>query len=599
MKGDTPIRRQYLKIKEKHKDAILLFRLGDFYEAFDEDAKLVARELDIALTSKPMGKNMRVPLAGIPYFVLEKHLATLIARGHRVAICEQTSVLPVKNEDGKKLIQREVTRVVTAGTIVEPQLLDSRSNNFLVAIFSDGQKTGIAYADVSTGDFAATEIDNRYALAELDRLKPAEIVIAETQETFSNRELPHYVTRLDTQFFDKEIASKTLYKHFSTTTLKPFGLENLPLATSAAGALIHYLKTSRFDTAEQLNRLTSYDSSDFMFLDGRTYKSLEIFESESGASLISVIERTKTAMGSRILRRWLRQPLLDTTEIFKRQQHLEWFKINSNSREAFREILEEIKDLERLSSRAKTNLINAQEIRVLGKSLELIPSLKKILRTDTVKFGQILVHLPECERAANLIDSAISDELPTRFNDQTGIIRDGYSEELDNLRNKVREGKNFLKDLERRERQRTGIKSLRVGFNKVFGYYIEVSKPNTHLVPKDYQRKQTLIPSERYITLELKEHESFVIHAQERIAELESSLFRRVCTEVGKSRNEILLSSSTIAYLDVIAGLADVADDYNFTCPTVNDTSLLRIKNSRHPVIEQILSNAGKNFYFK
>lgn len=591
MKGDTPIRRQYLKIKENHKDAILLFRLGDFYEAFDEDAKLVARELDIALTSKPMGKDMRVPLAGIPHFVLEKHLATLISRGHRVAICEQTSDAPVKDAEGKRLIKREVTRVVTAGTVIESQMLDSRSNNFLVAIFSDGQRSGIAYADVSTGDFAATEIENKFALAELERLAPAEIAIAETQETFSNRDLPHFVTRLNLQFFDLENARKTLYKHFSTTTLKPFGLENSPLAISAAGALISYLKTSRFDTAEQLNRLTSYDSRDFMFLDGRTYKSLEIFESDSGASLLSVIERTKTSMGSRLLRRWLRQPLLDTTEILRRQKHLEWFRENSHERIELAEILENIKDLERLSSRAKANLITAAELRAFGKSLELIPKIKKILQADTVRFGQILAHLPECERTAKLIDSVISVQLPSVYKEQTGIIREGYSLELDELRRKLKNGKSFLTDLEKRERERTGIKSLRVGFNKVFGYYIEVTKPNTHLVPKDYQRKQTLIPSERYITLELKEHESLVIHAQERIAELETSLFRQICSKIGKSRPEILLAASTIAYLDVISGLADVADEFGYVCPTVNETSLLRIKNGRHPVIERILEN--------
>ena len=591
MKGETPIRRQYLKIKENHKDAILLFRLGDFYEAFDEDAKLVARELDIALTSKPLGKDMRVPLAGIPHFVLEKHLATLISRGHRVAICEQISDAPVKDSEGKRLIKREVTRIVTAGTVIEPQLLDSRSNNFIVSIFSDGQRSGIAYADVSTGDFAVTEIENKFTLSELERLAPAEIVIAETQETFSNRDAPRFVTRLNSIFFDLKTARKTLYKHFSTTTLKPFGLENLPLAISAAGALISYLQSSRFDAAEQLNRLTSYDSHDFMFLDARTYKSLEIFESESGASLLSILERTKTAMGSRLLRRWLRQPLLDTTEVFRRQQHLEWFKLNSVERKNFREILESFKDLERLSSRAKANLITAPEIRAFGKSLELIPALKRILQSDTVRFGQILAHLPECEKSAKLIESAISDDISNRYNERTGIIRKGYSEELDELRRKLKDGKSFLTDLEKRERERTGIKSLRVGFNKVFGYYIEVTKPNTHLVPKDYQRKQTLIPSERYITLELKEHESLVIHAQERIAELESSLFRQICHSIGKSRPEILLTASNIAYLDSISALADVADEFNYVCPTVNETSLLRIKNGRHPVIERILEN--------
>ena len=589
MKNETPIRRQYLEIKAKHQDAILLFRLGDFYEAFDDDARLLARELDIALTSKPMGKNMRVPLAGIPYHVLEKHLATLISRGHRVAICEQTSSVPVKNDDGKKLIQREVVRTVTAGTIIEPQLLDSKSNNYLAAFFSDGQRAGIAYADITTGDFAATEIENRDALSELQRLAPAEIVIADTQETFSNRDLPRFVTKLNAEIFSFETARKTLFKHFHTKTLQPFGLENSPLAVSAAGALIAYLQLTQNDSAEQLTRLTHYDFDEFMLLDGNTLRSLEIFESASGASLLSVIDRTQTAMGGRLLRKWLRQPLLDCAEIYRRQEHIAWFAENTDAREKIREILASMKDLERLSSRAKANYISAYELRAFGKSLELIPQIKEVLRKDTIRFGQILTHLPECSDTAKLIENGISEELSSRYKDQTGIIREGFSEDLDELRGTLKNGKSFLAEMEKREREKTGIKSLRVGFNKVFGYYIEVTKPNLHLVPDNYSRKQTLIPAERYITLELKEHESLVIHAQERIAELENILFRQICFEIGKKRAEILLAASTISYLDAICSLAEVAETNNYARPTVNETSLLRVKNGRHVSIERIL----------
>ncbi len=589
MKNETPIRRQYLEIKAQHKDAILLFRLGDFYEAFDDDARLLARELDIALTSKPMGKNMRVPLAGIPYHVLEKHLATLISRGHRVAICEQTSSVPVKHDDGKKLIQREVVRTVTAGTIIEPQLLDSKSNNYLAAFFSDGQRAGIAYADITTGDFAATEIENRDALSELQRLAPAEIVIADTQETFSNRDLPRFVTKLNAEIFSFETARKTLFKHFHTKTLQPFGLENSPLAVSAAGALVAYLQLTQNDSAEQLTRLTHYDSDEFMLLDGNTLRSLEILESASGASLLSVIDRTQTAMGGRLLRKWLRQPLLDCAEIYRRQEHIAWFVENSEEREKIREILADVKDLERLSSRAKANYISAYELRAFGKSLELIPRIKEVLRKDTIRFGQILTHLPECTDTAKLIENGISDELSSRYKDQTGIIRSGFSDDLDELRGTLKNGKSFLAEMEKREREKTGIKSLRVGFNKVFGYYIEVTKPNIHLVPDNYSRKQTLIPAERYITLELKEHESLVIHAQERIAELENILFRQICFEIGKKRAEILLTASTVSYLDAICSLAEVAEKNNYARPTVNETSLLRIKNGRHVSIERIL----------
>ncbi len=588
MKGDTPIRRQYLEIKAKHPDALLLFRLGDFYEAFDDDARLLARELDIVLTSKLMGKGLRVPLAGIPYMALERHLATLISRGHRVAICEQTSSVPIKGEDGKRLIQREVVRTVTAGTIIEPQMLDSQSNNYLAAFVSNGMRAGIAYADISTGDFAATEIENKDALTELERLAPAEIIITEAQEAFSNRDLPQFVTRLKSEFFTPEKAKKILLKHFAATTLKPFGLENSPLAICAAGALIAYLRQTQGDT-DGLNRLTSYDNSEFMTLDGNTLRSLEIFESSSGGSLLSVIDQTKTPMGGRLLRRWLRQPLLDTAEIYRRQEHLAWFKENSPERQIFREILSEIKDLERLSSRARANYISAYELRAFGKSLELIPNLKKILQKDTIRFGQLLAHLPECRKTSTLIESSISEELPTRYAEQIGIIKTGFSEELDKLRETLRDGKIFLKDLEKRERERTGIKSLRVGFNKIFGYFIEVTKPNLHLVPADYQRKQTLVPAERFVTLELKEYESLVIHAQERIAELENNLFRQICFEVGRARQEILLAAAAVAYTDAICAMAEIADELNFCRPGVNETSLLRIKNGRHAVIEKIL----------
>lgn len=596
MKNETPIRRQYLEIKAQHTDAILLFRLGDFYEAFDADARLLSKELDIALTSKPMGKNMRVPLAGIPYHVLDKHLATLISRGHRVAICEQTSSAPVKDSEGKRLIQREVVRTVTAGTILEPELLNSKINNYLVSFYSDGHSAGIAYADVTTGDFAATEVQNKDALTEIQRLAPAEIIIANSQESFSNRDLPHFVTKLDADCFSLARAAKSILNHFQTASLKPFGLENSPLATAAAGALIEYLKSTQGELSGQLTRLTTYDFKDFMVLDEKTFLSLEVFESQSGSSLISVIDRTQTSMGSRMIRRWLRQPLLDCSEIYRRQDHIEWFVNNPESREGLQCILTEIKDLERLSSRAKANSISAPELRALGVSLTYISKIKKILRHDAVRFGQTIAHLPECEKASSIISNAISNELPQRAHEQKFVIRSGFSDELDKLRHTLKNGKAFLADLEKRERQRTGIKSLRVNFNKVFGYYIEVTKPNLHLVPADYTRKQTLIPAERFITLELKEYESLVFHAEERIAELENSLFRQVCQVVGENRQEILLAANTIAYLDAICSLSELAETANYVRPTVNETSLLRVKNGRHPVIEQILHTKQTGF---
>ncbi|MBX7173198.1 MAG: DNA mismatch repair protein MutS [Pyrinomonadaceae bacterium] len=596
MKAETPIRRQYLEIKAKHKGELLLFRLGDFYEAFDDDARVLAKELEIVLTSKPMGKDLRVPLAGIPYHSLERHLATLISRGHRVAICDQTSTTPIKGDDGKRLIQREVTRIVTAGTVIEPTLLDSNTNNYLCSFISDGQRAGIAYADITTGDFAVTEVENSDALTELQRLAPAEVIIQQTETEFSNQNLPTFLTRLNPKFFKIEYARKTLFKHFNTKSLQPFGLERFQLGIQAAGALISYLKETQTNAAEQLIRLKSYDSSDFMLVDAHTLRSLEVLESATNSSLLSVVDRTKTAMGGRLLRKWLRQPLLDTAEIYRRQEHLSWFKENQPERERFVYILNEIKDLERLSGRAKANCISPNELCALGKSLQLIPKIKTILQKDTIRFGQILAHLPDCQSIANLIESAVSEDLPIRNSDQIGMIKKGFSKELDKLRIALNDGKGFLAEMEARERQRTGIKNLRVAYNKVFGYFIEITKSNLHLVPTDYIRKQTLVPAERFVTLELKEHESLVLHAQERLEELENSLFRQICQEVGKNRQQILLAASTIAYLDVITGLAATAEEFNYVRPSVNETSLLRLKNGRHPVVEKILSEQQLEF---
>ncbi|MBS1793929.1 MAG: DNA mismatch repair protein MutS [Acidobacteria bacterium] len=593
----TPIRRQYLEIKADHQDAILLFRLGDFYEAFDGDARLLARELDITLTSKPMGKDMRVPLAGVPHHSLDRHLATLISKGHRVAICEQVSTIPVKGRHGKKLIPRKVTRIVTPGTIIEPFLLDGNSNNFLCALFSDGQRSGIAFTDISTGDFFATEIPNPEVLTEISRLAPSELIISESQEAPSNREIPKFVSRLAPSEFEFDTARKTIFKHFGTRSLKPFGLENSPLAVSAAAAIIVYLREAQPETVENLTRLKCYEFRDYLVIDGQTLRSLEVLESPTGESLLSLIDQTQTALGGRLLRRWLRQPLVDLGEIYRRQEHLQWFKDNPDQRETLREILSQIKDLERLSGRAKTYFISPYEAAALGKSLELIPRIKRILQQDTGRFGQLLAQLPVCANCAALISAAVSDDLPvTKTAAVPGIIKDGYSEELDKLRGRLKAGREFLAALEKKERERTGIKSLRVGFNKVFGYYIEVTKSNLHLIPRDYHRKQTLVPAERFITIELKEHESYVLNAQDRIDELENSLFRQICFEIGKSRPDILMAGRTIAYLDVILSLAETADRFDYRRPVVNETSLLRIKNGRHPVIEKINRDNGISF---
>ena len=589
MTASTPLRKQYLDIKRRHRDALLLFRIGDFYEAFDDDARILARELDIVLTSKPMGKNIRVPLAGVPHHSLERHLATLIARGHRVAICEQLSATPVKGEGGGNLIERDVVRIVTPGTVLEPGLLQSKANNYLAAYLADGKRAGIAFADVTTGSFAATELDTSQAITELQRIAPAEVLVPLSSLEADNDALPGFITRFRDTGFAYENARRALLEQFHARTLAPMGLTRWPLATSAAGAIIAYLRDTQAGVAfDQLMRLTSYHTENFMMLDAQSVRSLEIFESGTGApTLLSTLDRTRTAMGGRTLRRWLRQPLLDVAEITGRQEHVAWFHTNGKARAELCAAFESIHDLERLSARACARLAAAQEVLALGQSLEAIPRVRAVLQREVKRFGAMLASLPLCEKALGLIRSSISDELPRRF-EHVGVIREGYSGELDRLRALLRDGRTYLAEMEQRERARTGIKSLRVGYNKVFGHFIEVTRPNLHLVPAEYTRKQTLAQSERFITLELKEHETLVMNAQERIIELESSIFRQVCIEIGKSRDEILAAATGIAYLDVIASFAEIAEQSGYVRPLVVDTPRLSIREGRHPVLERL-----------
>jgi DNA mismatch repair protein MutS len=589
MTATTPLHKQYQEIKERYRDAILLFRIGDFYETFDDDARLVSRELGIVLTSKPMGKNVRVPLAGVPHHSLERHLRRLIARGHRVAICEQLTDAPVKGEKGGNLIERDVVRIVTPGTVLEPGLLHNKVNNYLAAYVSDGRRAGIAYADVTTGEFAATELESEAAIPELQRIAPSEILLARSSPEVNSDALPGFTTAYRDNAFEFENARRTLLLHFHARTLAPFGLKNWPLAAAAAGALIAYLSDTQLNFSEQLTRLTSYRTDNFMMLDTQTVRSLEIFENNTPApSLLSALDRTRTAMGGRLLRRWLRQPLLDVAEIVRRQEHVSWFHSHGQERAEAFAAFESVHDLERLSARARAGLASAQEMLALGQGLETIPRVRALLQREPKRFGSLLNALPLCETATKLIRQAISDEL-SRRPQQTGIIREGFSEELDQLRLMLRDGKAYLAEMEQRERARTGIKSLRVGFNKVFGHFIEVTRPNLHLVPSDYTRKQTLAASERFVTLELKEFESLVVNAQDRIAELETSLFRRVCSDIGKNRDEILTAAGSIAHLDAIASLAEVAEVFNYVRPSILDSPLLRIKAGRHPVLERMI----------
>ncbi|HEX8070983.1 MAG TPA: DNA mismatch repair protein MutS [Pyrinomonadaceae bacterium] len=583
----TPLRRQYLEIKRRHPDAILLFRIGDFYEAFDDDARTVARELGIVLTSKPMGKNLRVPLAGVPHHSLERYLARLINKGHRVAICEQLTDAPVKGAAGRGLIERDVVRVVTPGTVIEPGLLRSKVNNYLAAYTTDGRRAGLAYADVTTGEFAATELDAEAAAVELERVAPAELLVARSLDNAADA-LPGAQTRCSDDYFAPQLARSAVLHHFGARSLKAFGLERWPLATAAAGAIISYLRDTQTHAAGQLTRLASYHTTSYMQLDAHTLRSLEVFEGAGGGatSLLHALDVTRTAMGGRRLRQWLRQPLLDLAELARRHEHVGWFRDHEAARAEFAAALELVHDLERLSGRARANAASPQEVLALCQGLEAIPRVRAVLQQNTTRFGAALAALPTCEAAVKAIRAALREELPRRA-EGVNIIRDGFSEELDRLRELLRNGKTYLAELEQRERARTGIKSLRVGYNKIFGHFIEVTKPNLHLVPAGYTRKQTLTNAERFITLELKEYESLVTNAQERIAELEGSIFRQVCGEIGRHRPDILAAAATVAYLDAVASFAEVAARHNYARPALTDTTALRIRAGRHPVLER------------
>ncbi|HLL73974.1 MAG TPA: DNA mismatch repair protein MutS [Pyrinomonadaceae bacterium] len=583
-----PLRKQYLDIKRRHPDAILLFRIGDFYEAFDDDARIVARELGIVLTSKPMGRNFRVPLAGVPHHSLERHLATLISRGHRVALCEQLSTEPVKGGPGRGLIERDVVRVVTPGTVVEPGLLESKANNYLAAYSTDGRRAGISYADVTTGEFAATEIDASDALGELRRIAPAEVLIPKSL-TVKDDALPCFVTRREDDDFAAQAARAVLLKHFGTRSLAPFGVADSPLAAAAAGAILAYLRDTQSASAVQLTKLVRYHTGNFMLLDQQTLRSLEVLESVGGApSLLETLDQTRTAMGGRRLRQWLRQPLLDAAEIARRHEHVAWLRDNARARAELLAALELVHDLERLSGRARAGLASAGEVLALGQGIAAIPRVRAVLRQEAARFGSLLASLPECEGVLRVIREALNDE-PRSRGETVGVIRAGYSDELDKLRELLKNGRTVLAEMEQRERARTGIKSLRVGFNKVFGHYIEVTRPNLHLVPAGFTRKQTLTQAERFVTLELKEYESLVVNAQERIAELEAGIFRKVCVEIGKRRDEILSAAAALAHLDAAASFAEAADRYDYVRPNVIDAPLLRISQGRHPALERVV----------
>ncbi|MCL0079449.1 DNA mismatch repair protein MutS [Dehalococcoidia bacterium] len=585
----TPIRRQYLRIKESHPDAIVLFRLGDFYEAFDEDANLISQELQIVLTSRSMGKGRRFPMAGIPHHALNGYLARLITRGHKVAVCEQMS----DPRTSQGLLEREVVRVVTPGTIIEPELLEIKANNYLVSMVSDGERAGIAYVDITTSEFATTQITADQTLTELERLSPSEIIVARNSEVL---QLPVAPTQLDERWFQLETARRILLDHFEVASLEGYGCAHLPLAVQAAGAIIHYLMETQKGALSQLPKLSTYSTESFMVLDAPTRRNLELFQpgqfGSNGASLLSVIDLTGTPMGGRLLRRWLGQPLLDLQALNQRQEAVAWFATNTARRIEIINALRRMADLERLINRIRSGIAIPRELVSLRRSLETIPQIKAVIGEEFSPLGWLSGTLKPCEEVVDLISRAIVAEPPAVVG-EGGVIKPGFSPELDQIRTSSRDAKQYLADLERRERERTGIKSLKMGYNRVFGYYIEVTSPHLSRIPEDYIRKQTLVGAERFFTPELKEYESLILNAAERIGELETSLFRQVCRQIAAWAERILGTADALAHIDVFAAFAEVAVRNSYVRPQLTNGDVIHISGGRHPVVEQALAEAG------
>ena len=582
----TPIRQQYLRIKRKYPQAIVFFRLGDFYETFDEDARITSRELEIVLTSRGMGTGNKVPMAGIPYHALDNYLARLISRGYKVAICEQVT----KPGATKGLVQREVIRLVTPGTVVEPSLLDSKSNNYLVSLVLGEDEVGLAYVDITTSEFTTNQLPLQQAIPELERLRSPEIITAKSSE-LSDSGLTTPVTRLDDYWFELEVARQTMLDHFGVATLDGYGCVHLPLAIRAAGAIIHYIQETQKGVLGQLTRLATYSTGSFMALDVKTQNNLELFHSRSGtggSSLLSIIDLTETAMGGRLLKRWLGQPLLDIAELVKRQNAISWFYDNTLARNQTISLLDEAADLERLTNRVRGNIATPRELVILRRSLEMIPRMKQVLDDSPINW----LELKPYQDVVDLIAEAIADE-PSSSLSEGEVIRQGFAKELDKLRLTSKNAKQYLANLERQEREKTEIKSLKVGYNKVFGYYIEVSKSNLAQVPQDYIRKQTLVGGERFFTPELKEYESLILNARDRIGELEADIFHRVCRQVATTSERILAVANALANIDVFSSLAEVAVRYSYVRPELTTDNAITISQGRHPVVERSLTDTS------
>ena len=590
----TPVRKQYLDIKKQHRDSILLFRLGDFYETFDEDARTTARELDIVLTARKVSKDVSVPMAGIPHHALENYLGRLLSRGHHVAICDQ-----VGNETINGLMPRKVVRVVTPGTIVDPSMLPENRNNYLAAVIRSGDSVGLAYVDISTGQFRAAELSGTDATEqlynELVRISPSEILLPENADYFPRGNKMN-TTHLAQWKFEPSAARKTLHDQLQVSTLAGFGIEACPLAIGAAGAIVHYLRETQSSAMQFINGISSYDTTAFMRLDAATRRNLELTEtirpSDTDTTLLGVLDCTITPMGGRMLRRWLQQPLLDVAAINERLDGVSTAHDDALLRSHVRKALRPLGDLERLTNRVSIGRATPRDLGTIRSTLRDLPTLKKSIKPNPLSTigEEIDIH----QEVLDLLQSALVENPPSNT-EKTGFIRSGWSDDLDTIMSSSREAREWIAALEHVERERTGIKTLKVGFNKVFGYYIEITKASLTEVPDDYIRKQTLVNAERYITPDMKEYESKVLKAEEQMLSVERGVFADLCVQVSTHSTKLLHSAQALARLDVLTSLAETASRFDYVRPEIRNDSVLKLREARHPVVEQCIPN-GERF---
>jgi DNA mismatch repair protein MutS len=589
----TPVRRQYLDIKRKYPHALLFFRLGDFYETFDSDAEIASRELDIVLTSRNVAKGTRVPMAGIPYHAAESYIAKLIQRGYHVAVCEQMG------EPVKGLMPRQVTRVITPGTVMEPGMLSPKKNNYLACGVVQAKRGAVAFMDITTGEFRVTEFesdDPRPALrAEIVRLGPAEVLLPEGAADDKTGDAA--CTEWPAWRFEAGRCEQTLLRHFEAASLEGFGLARKSAAVCAAGVLLQYLQETQPAAMDLIRRVQTYSLSDFMVLDPATRRGLELTETlrtgDVQGSLLGVLDHTVTPMGGRLLRQWILRPLLDIDHIRRRQSWVQAFFDAGLSRTAFREAVRGLHDIERLVGRIGSGNAQPRDLTALRDSLQVLPNVRKPLQELPEGVAEELPDPKECPQLLSLLKRSIAEDPPATLA-HTGVIRTGYSEELDDVVEGARQSREWIANLEAAEKARTGIKTLKVGYNKIFGYYLEVSRGQSQSVPAEYIRKQTLVNAERFITPEMKEYETRVLHAEERIREIEGRLFGEVCRRVAAEREALLTTARSVADLDCAAALAETAAKQDYIRPEVTEDTTLDIRDGRHPVVELFLE--GERF---